>query len=71
MIEILAVVSGVVSGACLMAIAFRKKLPWIGTIASRKLREPIDATDRRLALTSLVFFVLCIIFLVIMLGSPG
>ena len=60
MIEILAVISGVISGACLMAIALRRRLPWIGTIASPRLKGPLDPTDRRLALTSLVFFLLCI-----------
>ena len=65
MAEVLAVVSGVISGGCLMVIVLRKRLPFIGSIASPKLKEPLDATDKRLALMSLVFFLVCIAFLII------
>lgn len=65
MIEIFAIISGIIAGACLMAIAIRKKLPLIGTILSPKLKEELDATDKKLALAALFFFLLCIVFVII------
>ena len=65
MIEILAIICGVISGGCLLAIALRKKLPLIGTIFSPKLSEELDATDKQLAIGALIFFLFCIVFIII------
>lgn len=67
MVEVLAVLSGIISGLCSMAILLRKKLPLFGTLFSPKLKEELDATDKRLALTALIFFLLCMVFTVILL----
>jgi hypothetical protein len=66
MCEMLAVLSGAISGACLATIALRKKLPLIGTLASPRVKVPLDRTDRRLALISLVFFLLCLAFVAVL-----
>ena len=65
MIEFLAILSGMISGLCLLTIAIRKKLPIIGTLASSKLKEAIDSTDKYLVIVSLIFFILCMAFIVI------
>lgn len=65
MIEVFAILCGLISGICLMAIALRKKLPVFGAILSSKLREELDSTDKRLALVALVFFLFFIIFIIL------
>ena len=52
-----------------MAIALRKKLPLFGTLLSPKLYEELDSTDKRLALTGLIFFLFCIVFIIISLDG--
>lgn len=68
MSAIFAIFSGAVSGVCLLAIIARKKLPLVGTLASPKLKIEIDSTDKRLAIVSLVFFILCMICTAIYYG---
>jgi hypothetical protein len=40
----------------------------VGTLASPKLKIEIDSTDKRLAIVSLVFFILCMICTAIYYG---
>ena len=54
--EILAIIAGAISGTCFMAIAIRKKLPLFGTLLSPKVYEDLDATDKRLVLAGVIFF---------------
>lgn len=65
--EVLAILSGLISGACFMAIALRKKLPLFGTLLSPKVYEELDSTDKRLVFMGFIFFLLCMVFLVIFL----
>ncbi|MDP2682387.1 MAG: hypothetical protein Q8P28_06225 [Deltaproteobacteria bacterium] len=62
--EILAIISGAISGVCFMAIALRKKLPLFGALLSPKIYEDLDATDKRLALAGAIFFLLFIVFII-------
>lgn len=64
--KFLPLISGVMAGACLMAISLRKKMPLIGTLLSPKLRGRLDATDTRLAVAALFFFTLCVLFIVVL-----
>lgn len=68
MIKILAIISGIIGGACFMAIALRKKLPLIGTILSPKLKEELDVIDKKLVLVGSFFFCFLFIFILIFLS---
>lgn len=59
-------ISGIIAGACLMAISFRKRMPLIGTLLSPELRQRLDATDKKLAVAALFFFTLCVLFIVVL-----
>ena len=66
MFKVIGMGSLIISGLCLTAIQLRKKLPLFGSLFSPKLNENIDSTDKYLALTALIFFILAMIFLVIL-----
>jgi len=55
---------GALSGVCLTVVFFRKRLPLFGGLVSSKMRLDLDKTDKRLALTALVLFVLCVAALI-------
>lgn len=63
--EFLALICAIIAGVCLMVILMRKKLPLIGTILSPKIKEELDSTDKKLALTALFFFLLSFIFIIL------
>lgn len=60
----LAALFGIISGASLMAIQLRKNLPLFGSFLSPKMNEKLDKTDKRLAIISLISFIICLAFLV-------
>lgn len=60
----LAIVCAVISGASLATIVIRKRVPLVGGLVSREARAELDRTDKRLALAGLLFFLLCIAFLI-------
>jgi len=65
MFYLLGFISLLISGTCLIVITLRKKLPLFGSILSPKLNEKIDTTDKYLAITAFVFFLMAILFLVV------
>jgi hypothetical protein len=60
----LAMIFGGVSGACLLAIAIRHRVPLFGALISEKIEVDLDRTDRRLAAVSALSFVACALALI-------
>jgi hypothetical protein len=60
----LAMIFGGVSGACLLAIAIRHRVPLFGALISEKIKVDLDQTDGRLAAASALFFVACVLVLI-------
>ena len=52
----------------MVVVAVRKRLPTVDTLALPKLKEAMDSIDKYLAIVSLIFFILCMVFTVIHLG---
>ena len=63
--ELFAVISGVISGACLLIIALRAGLPLFGSIVSSEVKKEMDSFDKFLSLVAFVFFIICMLLLVL------
>jgi len=61
----ISLIFAVASGGCLLAIAFRKKIPFWGALYSQKIQVKLDNVDKLLAFSALVGFCLCLLFLMI------
>lgn len=59
MSELFAVISGMISGGCLLIIAVRSGMPLFGSIISQEAKKNLETLDKLLALAALVFFVIC------------
>ncbi len=57
--EFFTVISGLISGGCLFIIALRAGLPFFGSVVSQEAKKKLDPIDKLLALTALIFFVVC------------
>jgi hypothetical protein len=62
--ELLAIISGGVSGACLLAILLKKKLPLWGTLASAEMQQSLSGSDKILASCAALAFGVCMAALV-------
>lgn len=56
----------ILSGTCIAAIGLRKKTKLFGKIPSAEYNINIDSFDKYLAIISLIFFILAMIFLVLL-----
>ncbi|MCX5864440.1 MAG: hypothetical protein NTW42_05150 [Deltaproteobacteria bacterium] len=62
--EKIAVVFGFISGVTVMLIGMRRgRFPMVGSIFNEKYTLSLDKLDKVLAYCSLIFFILCMVFL--------
>ena len=67
--EILSIFFAVIAGGCLAIIQlrmhFKYKVPLVGGLLSKEVRQPMEQMDKVLAITALVSFLICLFFVAI------
>jgi hypothetical protein len=63
--EVLALIFGILSGIILLSLQIRKRLTLFWLSSREDLLGNLSATDKLIAFMALIFFILCMVFLVL------